>query len=61
MALSKPSPLKPEQKNSSFEVSMAPKYLLSKDIIQKGVQRIPPAGAQGQGLQQDGEEVQGDR
>ena len=40
---------------------MAPKYLLSKDIIQKGVQRIPPAGAQGQGLQQDGEEVQGDR
>ena len=40
---------------------MAPKYLLSKDIIQEGVERIPPAGAQGQGLQQDGEEVQGDR
>ena len=40
---------------------MAPKYLLSKDTIQEGVQHIPPAGTQGQGLQQDGEEVQGDR
>ena len=57
MALSKPSPLKPEQKNlDSFEVWMAPKYLLHKKIIQEGVQRSPPAGAQGKGLQhqQDG-------
>ena len=40
---------------------MAPKNLLSKDISKEGVQRIPPAGAQGLGLQLDGEEVQGDR
>ena len=64
MALSKPSPLKPEQKNlDSFEVWMAPKYLLRKKIIQEGVQRSPPAGAQGKGLkclqhQQDGKKVQ---
>ena len=63
MALSKPSPLKPEQKNlDSFEVWMAPKYLLHKKIIQEGVQRSPPAGAQGKLLQhlQDGKKVQGD-
>ena len=40
---------------------MAPKYLLSKDIIKEGVQRIPPAGAQGLGLQLDGDGVQGNR
>ena len=43
---------------------MAPKYLLHKKIIQEGVrvQRSPPAGAQGKGLQhlQDGKKVQGD-
>ena len=39
---------------------MAPKYLLHKKIIQEGVQRSPPAGAQEKGLQhqQDGKKVQ---
>ena len=39
---------------------MAPKYLLRKKIIQEGVQRSPPAGAQEKGLQhqQDGKKVQ---
>ena len=40
---------------------MASKYLLCKKNFQEGAQRIPPAGAQGLGLQLDGEEVQGDR
>ena len=39
---------------------MALKSLLSKKISQEGVQHSPPAGTQGQGLQQDGEKVQGD-
>ena len=39
---------------------MAPKYLLSKNIIQEGVQHSSPAGAQGQGLQQNGEKGEGD-
>ena len=63
MALSKPSPLKPEQKNlDSFEVWMAPKYLLSKKISQEGVQHSPQAGAQGKVLQHllDGKKVQGE-
>ena len=39
---------------------MALKYLIHKKIIQKGVQRSPPAGAQEKGLQhqQDGKKVQ---
>ena len=41
---------------------MAAKYLLHRKIIQEGVQRSHPAGAQGKGLQhlQDGKKVQGD-
>ena len=41
---------------------MAPKCSLRKKIIQEGVQRSPPAGAQGKGLkhQQDGKKAQGE-
>ena len=62
MDKSKQTPFKTGTKNlDSFEVRIAPKYLLSKKIIKEGVQRSPPAGAQGKGIQhqQDGKKFQG--